>query len=238
MIWFGKDVRERLFFPAPRPQHGEGDSESTRMKAALRAVAERAPHLSGAELADALAETGWVDRDTAVRLLPAFPRFDPDRVFAEGLRSLSFRGPSAAEEFRARMVRVFTDLTGEAALDEVGPEQGVRFRHGERAGVVLAYPQVGFTVGGKALEAVQAAVEEMPDALVIVARNFQEGTRDHLRALLDRTEVPGTLVTVNLLLGIRAATLRYQPPATRVIDLLGAGRPLRTQDVAVLGNRN
>lgn len=240
MIWFGKDVRERLFFPAPRPRPGgsEGDPESHRMEHALRAVAERAPHLSGPALADALAETGLVDRDTALRLLPAFRGFDADRVFAESLRSLSFRGPSAADEFRARMVRVFADLTGEAALDDAGPEPLVRFRHGERSGVVLAYPQVSFTVGGRTLEAVRAVVDEMPDALVIVARNFQEGTRDHLRALLDRTEVPGTLVTVNLLLGLRAATLRYQPPADRVIDLLGVGRPIRTQDVALLGDRN
>jgi hypothetical protein len=50
--------------------------------------------------------------------------------------------------------------------------------------------------------------------------------------------VPGTLVTVNLLLGIRATTLRYQPGAERVIELLGSGRPLRSRDVAVLGERN
>ena len=47
-----------------------------------------------------------------------------------------------------------------------------------------------------------------------------------------------TLVTVNLLLGIRATTLRYQPGAERVIALLGSGRPLRSRDVAVLGDRN
>ena len=55
--------------------------------------------------------------------------------------------------------------------------------------------------------------------------------------MLSRTGVPGTLVTVNLLLGIRATALRYQPSAERVVDLLSLGRPLRTQDVASLGDR-
>jgi hypothetical protein len=236
MIWFGKGVRERLFYPAPRPTR-EGD-EVHRMELALRAVAERSPHLSGTDLAEALAHTGLVDRETALRLLPLFPHFDADRIFSDALRALSFRGPAAAEEFRARMVRVFADLTGgEATLGEAGPEPVVRFRHGGREGIVLAHPQVAFTLGGKTLETLRAAVDEMPDALVVVARNFQDGTRDQLRALLDRTEVPGTMVTVNLLLGMRAAALRFQPSPERVLDLLGAGRPLRTQDVAVLAER-
>jgi hypothetical protein len=237
MIWFGKDVGIRLFPQLPGAAPAPGD-ENARMEQALRAVAQRAPHLSGAALVDALSGTGWVDHDTAARLLPHFRHFDPDRAFAEGLRTLSFRGPSAADEFRSRIARVVEDLTGDARLASVGPESAVRFRQGEREGIVLAYPQVGFTVGGKTLDAVRAAVDEMPDALVIVARNFQEGTREQLRAVLDRTEVPGTLVTVNLLLGIRAVALRYQPSPDRVVDLLGAGRPLRTQDVALLGNRN
>ena len=49
--------------------------------------------------------------------------------------------------------------------------------------------------------------------------------------------MPGTLVTVNLLLGIRAISLRYQPSPTRVIALLGYGRPLRSADIARLGDR-
>jgi hypothetical protein len=122
-------------------------------------------------------------------------------------------------------------------MDEVGPEGAVRFTLGEREGIVLAYPAVQFTIGGNAARAVEAAVEEMPDTLVIVARNFQDGTRAQLRAMLDRTEVPGTLVTVNLLLGMRATALKYQPSPERVVDLLSVGRPLRTQDVAALGDR-
>lgn len=235
MIWFGKDVRIRLF-PASLGAAPLGD-DNARMEHALRAVAERAPHLAGDALVDALAGTGLVERDVASRLLPHFRHFDPDRVFADALRTLSFRGPSAADEFRARVARVVADLTGDAQLGAVGPDEAVRFRQGEREGIVLAYPQVGFTVSGRTMEAVRAATDEMPDALVIVARNFHETTRDQLRAVLDRTEVPGTLVTVNLLLGLRAMTLRYQPDAHRVIDLLGAGRPLRSQDVALLADR-
>jgi hypothetical protein len=44
-------------------------------------------------------------------------------------------------------------------------------------------------------------------------------------------------VTVNLLLGIRAITLRYQPSVDRLIGVLGAGRPLRSADIARLGDR-
>lgn len=235
MIWFAKDVRVRLFPASLTPAPAD---DNARMEHALRAVAERCPHLAGDALVDALAGTGLVDRDTASRLLPHFRHFDPDRIFADGVRTLSFRGPSAADEFRARIARVVADLTGDARLGPVGPDEAVRFQQGQRQGIVLAYPQVAFTVGGRVLDTVRAAVEEMPDALVIVARNFHDSTRDQLRAILDRSEVPGTLVTVNLLLGLRAMALRHQPDAGRVIDLLGAGRPLRTQDVALLGNRN
>jgi hypothetical protein len=234
MIWFGKSFREALSLPpAPLPA---GD-ENVRMEHALIRVAQRAPHLGGDALVDALAHTGFVDRDTAARLLPTFRHFDPDRCFAEALRSLAFRGPAQAGEFRARIQRVVADLTGDARLGEVGPEEAVRFAHDGREGIVLAYPQVGFTVGGAAMQAVEAAVDEMPDALVIVAKNFQEGTAPQLQSLLARTEVPGTLVTVNLLLGMRAVTLRYQPSPHRVVDLLGAGRPLRSRDIALLGNK-
>jgi hypothetical protein len=234
MIWFGP-VRRFVSPPAPEPWAVE---ENVRMEHALRTVAERAPHLEGPALLEALVATGWVDEPTATRLLPTYRHFDADRCFAEGLRALAFRGPGAAPEFRARIQRVFADVTEDARLDCVGPEEAVRFRHGECEGVVLAYPQVQFTLGGSALKALEAAVEEMPDALVIVAKNFQPGTREHVQSLLARTEVPGTLVTVNLLLGIRAAALRYQPDASRMFAVLGAGRLLRTQDVARLGDRN
>jgi hypothetical protein len=235
MIWFG-NLAQALALRVPAPLLC-GD-ENRRMENALRAVAARDPQLEGDALVDALAATGWVDRATAARLLPCFRHFDADRWFAESLRSLSLKGPTAAEEFRERVGRVIEDLTGDARLEEVGPEGGVRFTLGEREGVVLAYPAVQFSLGGTAAQAVQAAAEEVPDALVIVARNFQDGTREQLASLLHRTEVPGTLVTVNLLLGIRATALKYQPPRERVVDLLSLGRPLRTQDVAVLGERN
>jgi hypothetical protein len=235
MIWFG-NLRDTLRLPAGGPPP-PGD-ESVRMEHALVRVAQRQPQLSGEALVDALAQTGWVDRETAARLLPTFRHFDADRAFAESLRALAFRGPAYAGEFRSRIQRVMEDLTGEALLGGLGPEEAVRFRHEGREGITLAYPQVQFTVGGSALKAVEAAIEEMPDALVIVAKNFQESTRAQLSALLERTEVRGTLVTLNLLLGMRATALRYQPGAGRVMDLLGSGRPLRTQDVARLGDRD
>jgi hypothetical protein len=233
MIWFGK-LSKIFEGPGGAPAHGD---EATRMEHALRWVAARAPHLEGPALLDALAATGWVDRATAARLLPAFRGFDADRVFAESLRSLSLRGDPAAEEFRARVGRVVEELTGDARLDVLGPEQAIRFAHGAREGVVLAYPQVSFTLGGTAMQATVAALDEMPDTLVIVARNFAEGAAAQLRSVLGRAGVPGTLVTVNLLLGMRAMALKYQPSPDRVIDLLGAGGALRSRDIAVLGDR-
>lgn len=234
MIWFGN--LNRILPQAgadgvgPAPEH-------ERMRRALEWVAERAPALSGAPLLDALAHTGWVDRDTALRLLPHFRHFDPDRHFSEYLRRLSFRGQIAATEFRAGLAAVVEELFGEARLDESGPEPAIRFRAGEREGMVLAHPEVGFTIAGNTRRAVEMAVEEMPDLLVVVAKNFERGAADQLHTLLHRTEVPGTLVTLNLLIGIRAITLKYQPSRDRVLDLLAAGRPLRSQDVALLGER-
>jgi hypothetical protein len=207
------------------------------MERALRSVAASGPHLRGAALADALAATGWVNRETALRLLPCFRHFDADRFFAEHLRRMSFQGAGVAPEFRAGVRRAMADLVGAADPGQVGEEPCVRFRDGEREGVVLAYPVVGFSVGGGAREAVLAAVEEMPDALVIVARNFAPNTAEQLRGILHGTEVPGTLLSVNLLLGMRAVALRYQPCPDRVVDLLGAGRPVASADVARLGNR-
>jgi hypothetical protein len=235
MIWFGRPVHEVPYTPPPGASP-IGD-ETTRMEHALRWVAARQPQLEGAALLEALASTGWVDGLTAARLLPCYRHFDPDRHFAEALRSLSFRGPTAAGEFRQRIGRVMADVACEAAQGEVGGEACVRFRAGGEEGVVLAYPQVAFALGGPTAAAVAAAVEEMPDALVVVARNFHEGTAAQLASLLAGTEVPGTLVTVNLLLGIRASALRYRPGPARVATLLGAGRPLRSRDVAVLGER-
>ena len=77
----------------------------------------------------------------------------------------------------------------------------------------------------------------MPDTLLVVARNFDQHAADQLSGVLAGTGVPGTLVTVNLLLGIRAITLRYQPSVDRLIGVLGAGRPLRSADIARLGDR-
>jgi hypothetical protein len=234
MIWFGKLPG---FPPAPPVSGRAWATEYDRMHQALQWVAARCPHLSGDALLDAVAETGWIERGAARRLLPYFTHFDPDRYFAENLRRLSFRGRSAAEEFRAGVGRVVEDLTGLASFGDIGPEAAIRFAHGEREGVVLAYPEVAFSIGGVTRVTVAAAVEEMPDVLVIVARNFQDGAAAQLGSLLAGTEVPGTLVTVNLLLGIRATALRYQPGADRVLDLLGAGRPIRSADVAHLGDR-
>jgi len=234
MIWFSSPLEALRRHPSRSRPAGD---DHVRMRQALQRVAAHAPHLGGSALLDALAATGCVDRATAARLLPWYRDFDADRYFAEHLRRLSFRGAPAAEEFRSSVRRAVEDLVGSADLGSVGPEEGIRFRSGEHEGVVLAYPEVGFSLGGKSRESVAAALEEMPDALVIVARNFQEGTAAHLSGLLSGSGVPGTLVTVNLLLGIRAVAIRYQPAPERVIATLGAGRLLRSTDVALLGNR-
>jgi len=233
MIWFG-NLSHALRIAVPAIAAGD---EGQRMEAALRLVAAYAPQLEGDALLDALAGTGYVDRDTARRLLPCYRHFDADRWFAESLRSLSLKGPLVADEFRGRIGRVVEDLTGNARIAELGPEGAVRFTLGDREGVVLSYPTVQFSIGGTAKGAVEAAVEEMPDTLVIVARNFQDSTFGQLRAMLTNTGIRGTLVTVNLLLGIRATALKYQPSPERVVDLLSVGRPIRTQDVATLGER-
>ncbi|HEX8904197.1 MAG TPA: hypothetical protein VF771_05105, partial [Longimicrobiaceae bacterium] len=187
MIWFG-NLAHALRIPVPALLGGD---EGQRMETALRHVAAHAPHLEGDALVDALAATGLVDRRTARRLLPCYRHFDADRWFADSLRSLSLKGPLVADEFRGRIGRVVEDLTGNARLEEVGPEGAVRFTLGEREGIVLAYPAVQFSIGGPAAKAVEAAVEEMPDALVIVARNFQDNTGAQLSSMLARTEVPG-----------------------------------------------
>ncbi len=235
MIWFGN-----LPLPGPRalPQDAARGNPHARMARALRTVASREPHLAGSALLDAIEATGGVDRETAARLLPWFRDFDADRHFTENVRRLALKGVAAADEFRGVVRYVVEDLTGSGEVAEVGPEPGIRFRSGEREGIVLAYPQVAFSLGGETRRAVQAAVEEMPDALVIVARNFTEAAADQLSGMLSGTEVPGTLLTVNLLLGMRAVKLRYGPSPERVIDTLGAGRPLRSVDVALLGNRD
>jgi hypothetical protein len=234
MIWFGNLNRllaqrsPEAFGPLP---------EHKRMQRALEAVAERSPQLSGAALLDALAETGWVDRATAERLLPEFRHFDADRHFSEYLRRLSFRGRSVADEFRDGNRFVVEELTGDGTVGAVGPEPAIRFHSGPHEGVVLAHPEVAFSIGGATRDAIVAAVEEMPDALVVVAKNFDRTAADQLSGLHSRTGVPGTLVTVNLLLGMRATKLRYQSPQQRVMELLGAGRPLRSADIARLGDR-
>jgi hypothetical protein len=128
-------------------------------------------------------------------------------------------------------------VTGEGTIDEIGPEPGVRFRNGDHEGVVLAYPEVAFGITGRTREAIDAAVGEMPDALVVVARNFDPHAADQLSGVLAGTGVRGTLVTLNLLLGIRAITLRYQPSPERVVGVLAAGGRLRSADIARLGDR-
>ncbi len=233
MIWFGKLAGLVLPAPARTPAV---TGERAEMQKALETVATTAPHLSGSALVDALAATGHVDAATAARLLPSFGHFNADRFFADHMRRMSFRGVAVAAEFRMGVARVLEDLVGSADVGEVGPEEGVRFRHADREGLVLAYPEVAFSIGSRTRAAVGAAIEEMPDALVIVARNFQPTAADQLSGILARTGVPGTLITVNLLLGIRALTLRYQPPTEHVFGLLGAGRALRSADTAMLGD--
>jgi hypothetical protein len=234
MIWFGRldnlivsDVPESFGFL----------SETVRMRRALERVAETAPQLSGPALLDALGATGWVDRATAARLLPTFTHFDPDRHFGEYMRRLSFRGRPAADEFRRGVRQVVEELVGSGEEREVGPERGIRFECATYEGLFLAYPEVSFGIAGPTRTAIEAAVEEMPDALVVVAKNFDPHAADQLSNILSRTGVPGTLMTVNLLLGIRAITLRYQPSVDRLVSVLAAGRPLRSADVARLGDR-
>jgi hypothetical protein len=234
MIWFG-DLTRLIVTPPP---DGIGyAAETTRMQLALERVAEASPGLGGPALLDAIAATGWVDRPTAERLLPHFRHFDPDRHFAEYLRRLSFRGRSVAAEFRCGVRCIIEDITGNGQLDQVGPEPCVRFAEMGLEGVVLAHPEVAFTIGGRTRDALRAAVDEMPDVLVVVARNFERGAADHLRSILSRTGVPGTLITLNLLLGIRATTLRYRPRLGRVVEVLATGGALRSADVARLGDR-
>jgi hypothetical protein len=234
MIWFGNLPMPRAAAALPR---GRGDDARSRMARALREVAAREPHLTGNALLDAVEATGGVDRETALRLLPWFRHFDADRHFADNLRRLALKGTAAADDFLGAVRYVVEELTGSGEVAGVGPQTGIRFRSGEREGIVLAYPQVSLSLGGETRDSVAAAVEEMPDALVIVAKNFVPGAAEQLSGMLSGTEVPGTLLTVNLLLGLRAVKLRYQPSADRVLDTLGAGRPLRSVDVALLGNR-
>ncbi|MDR0787818.1 MAG: hypothetical protein LBG44_08140 [Gemmatimonadota bacterium] len=234
MIWFGNV--ERLVVHPDAESLGFA-SETKRMRTALERVAEATPGLWGPELLDALVATGWVDRTTAESLLPQFRHFDPDRHFAEHMRRLSFRGTSATEEFRAGVRCVINEIAGNASVDRVGPEHCVRFAPSTFEGIVLAHPEVSFTITGRTREAITAAVEEAPDAIVVVARNFDPITAVQLRSLLDRTGVPGTLVTVNMLLGLRATALRYQPKPEQVVHLLSRGGMLRSADIARLGDR-
>jgi hypothetical protein len=234
MIWFGN-----LNQVVVAPNHaGLGlASESTRMQLALERVAESAPGLSGTARVSALAATGWVDHATAERLLPLYRQFDPDRHFSEYVRRLSFRGKLAAEEFRVGVRCIVEEVTGSGWVDQVGPEPCVRFATQEFEGVVLAQPEVGFTINGKTREAIEAAVEEMPDVLAIVARNFERGAAEQLSGILHKTGVRGTLLTVNLLLGLRATALRYQPRLPRVVDVLSIGGAMKSADLAKLGER-
>jgi hypothetical protein len=236
MIWFGKLPG---FPPVPAPRADVvWETDFGRMEYALQWVAARSPHLYGSALVEAVVGTGWVDRRTAERLLPHFRHFDADRYFADNLRRLAFGGAPGAEEFRAGICRAVEDIAGTGRFVEDGASAAIRFSHGEHEGVVLAYPEVSLTVSGATRDAVLGVASEMPDMLVIVARNFHETAAMQLSGVLSGTEVPGTLVTVNLLLGMRATALRYQPGPARVLELLGAGRPLRSTDVARLGDRN
>lgn len=233
MIWFGN--LERLFIgrvPDGLPEA----AEDRRMQLALERVAEVAPWLAGDPLVEAVAATGWVDRPTAERLMPAFRTFDPDRHFSDYVRRLSFRGRTVEDDFRIAVRAAFHEITGNATIDTLGPESCVRFTVGEREGVVLTYPEVGLTLSGRTREAVQASIEEMPDALVVVARTFDRNAADQLSGILYKTGVPGTLLTANILLGIRATSLRFGTSPDLVTDLMSSGRTVRSADVARLGD--
>ena len=234
MIWFGNLER---FFVGPVPAGLPGSPEDRRMQFALERVAEVAPGLSGDDLLQALEATGWVDRRTAERLLPAFRQFDADQHFCEYMRRLSFRGRGAEDDFRSGIRCVLDEIVGSGRVGSAGPEPCIRFTTGGSEGVVFAHPEVGFTIAGKTREAVLAAVEEMPDTIVVVARTFDRAAAEQLGSILYRTGVPGTLVTVNLLLGIRATVLRYGASPERVVKLLARGATLRSADVAPLGDR-
>ncbi len=234
MIWFGNLER---FVVAPLPEGLATASETVRMQLALERVAEASPGLGGRALVEALAGTGFVDRATAEKLLPTFRHFDADRHFGDYLRRLSFRGRSAADEFRSGVRCVVEEITGDGMLDYVGPEPCVRFTVDAFQGVVLAQPEVSFSIGGRTRDALTSAIEEMPDVLVIVARNFERTAAAQLTSMLRRTGVPGTLLTVNLLLGLRATTLRYQPELPRIVQVLATGGALRSADIARLGDR-
>lgn len=234
MIWFGNLER---FFVGDVPHGLPRTAEFTRMQLGLERVAEIAPALTGRTLVEAVVATGWVDRDTAERLLPHFRHFDPDAHFAAHLRRLSFQGRSAEDQFRSGVRCIVEEIAGNARIDDVGPESGIRFATDGREGIVLAHPAVGFTISGKTRDAIYAAIEEMPDTIVVIARSFEKNTAAQFRSILTDTEVPGTLVTLNLLLGIRATTLRYQPRTDRVIELLSAGGAIRSPQIAKLSER-
>lgn len=231
MIWFGNLTRI-LVDGSPAPL--ERIAEATRMQRALERVAEHTPGLAGDALLDALSSTGWIERAAAQRLLPLFRHFDADRHFCEHVRGLSFRGRSAAEEFRESVRQIMSEVLGGARLDQVGPEPCIRFGWGEREGIVLAHPEIGFTLSGRTREAIFAAVEEMPDTLVIVARNFERAAEQQLSGIVHGTGVPARLVTVNLLLGLRATALRYRPDRERVLEVLAARGTLRSPEIARL----
>lgn len=236
MIWFGNVAGLAPLTPLhPTRPHRTAVRDRDRMRQALEWVASRAPQLEGRALVQALAETGCVDEATALRLLPEFRSFDADRHFAQHLRNLSYRGAGVLGDFRAGVARAVEDALGNARLEPFATHEGVCFSSQGVEGVVLAFAEVNFSISGSTAEAVLAAAEAMPDALVIVARSFHPGAEGQLSSLLQGREVPGTLTTLNLLLGIRAMALRYHPAPLRVAELLGTGRPLRSADVATLG---
>lgn len=235
MIWFGN--LERLFI-GRMPDGLPEAAEDRRMQLALERVAEVAPWLAGEQLVEAVAATGWVDRPTAQRLMPAFRYFDPDRHFSEYMRRLSFRGRSVEEDFRIAVRAALHEITGNATIDTLGPEACIRFAVGEREGVVLSYPEVSLTLSGRTREAVHTAIEEMPDTLIVVARTFDRNAGDQLSGILYKTGVPGTLLTANLLLGMRATSIRFGTDPDLVTDLLCRGGTVRSADVARLGDRS
>lgn len=235
MIWFGK--LERLFIGPVPPGLPEAADEK-RMQFALERVAEVAPWLTGDPLIDALAATGWVDRETASRLFPVFRHFDPDRHFGDYMRRLSFRGRTVEEEFRYGIRSIFQEIVGNAELCQLGPEACIRFEEGDRQFVALCRPEVGLTVAGTTREALLASIEEMPDAVLLIARSFERSAVDQVSSVLSRTGIPGSLVTVNHLLGLRATALRFGSSPEMIADVLALGGSVGSVQVARLGDQS
>ena len=190
MIWFGNLNR---ILPQPDPAAFGPLPERARMLRALKWVAERAPHLTGSSLLDALAGTGWVDRGHRAS--------DSCRSSATSTPTATSPIPSAGSPFAADPPPrssaaasgcVMEEVTGDGDDGRGGTGAGDPLPHrGSARGSSSPTPRCPSPSRAGRATAVEAAVEEMPDVLVVVARNFERSTAAQLAAVLERTEVPG-----------------------------------------------